>query len=90
MIRQQEMPQPPTDAGHGFPWLRVLLGLLVGVGIMWLAVRQVNLAEVGQAILHAHLTYIFLGLAVILLTMLAKAWRWHVICLLVNDEGKLL
>lgn len=79
MIRQQEMPQPPTDAGHGFPWLRVLLGLLVGVGIMWLAVRQVNLAEVGQAILHAHLTYIFLGLAVILLTMLAKAWRWQLL-----------
>ena len=73
------MPQPPTDAGHGFPWLRVLLGLLVGVGIMWLAVRQVNLAEVGQAILHAHLTYIFLGLAVILLTMLAKAWRWQLL-----------
>ena len=79
MIRQQEMPPPPTDAGHGFPWLRVLLGLLVGVGIMWLAVRQVNLAEVGQAILHAHLTYIFLGLAVILLTMLAKAWRWQLL-----------
>lgn len=79
MIQQQELPPNSSDAGKAFPWLRISLGLLVGVIIMWLAVRQVNLADVGEAIFHARFIYVLLGLGVIVTTMLAKAWRWQLL-----------
>lgn len=59
--------------------LRVGLTLLLGGIILWLALRQVNLTELWQALSQARLGWIGVGLGVIVLTMLAKTWRWQLL-----------
>ncbi|MEW5986578.1 MAG: lysylphosphatidylglycerol synthase transmembrane domain-containing protein [Chloroflexota bacterium] len=70
------------------PWLRVGLSLLLGIGGLWLITRNVDLAEVGRALGQAHLEAIALGLLVILVTILAKTWRWRLLFAAAEDAPR--
>lgn len=59
--------------------IRVGVTFLLGAIILWLALRQVNLAELWQALSQARLTWIGVGLSVMVLTILVKTWRWQLL-----------
>jgi hypothetical protein len=61
------------------PWLRLLLGLLAGAIGLWLITRDLELSDIEQAFLEAKPGYILLAALVILVTILAKTWRWQLL-----------
>jgi glycosyltransferase 2 family protein len=63
---------------RGF-WLRLLLGAALGLGGLWLVGRNVSLAELGQALRLAQSGYILLGLALTVMGMAVKTWRWQLL-----------
>lgn len=66
-----------TASVRHFPWLNLLLTVvLAGVGLWFLSTR-VPLSELASALAGADLLFVALGLAVMLLTLLLKAWRWQ-------------
>lgn len=61
------------------PWLRLVLSLaLSGLGL-WFVTRDASLTEMWAAFRRADVGYVLLGLAVIAVTMVAKAWRWRLL-----------
>ena len=66
---------PLTDE-QPFPWLRLLLGLLLGGAGLLLALQNSKPAELLAAFARADFGYVLLGLVVISATMAAKSWRW--------------
>lgn len=68
---------PPSIFARLWPWLSIGLTLLfIGLGL-WYIVRRVSLGEIEQAFTGANLGYILLSLAVMVLTIALKAWRWQ-------------
>jgi glycosyltransferase 2 family protein len=70
-----------TSGSHGFnrllPWFNLTLAIiLIGLGIWYLS-GKVTLDEIIQALLLADPWFILLGLALTLVTILLKAWRWQ-------------
>jgi uncharacterized membrane protein YbhN (UPF0104 family) len=59
--------------------LQVSVGLLFGALFLWLALRQVALEDLLTAVRTAHVGWVLGGLGVILLTQIAKAWRWQLL-----------
>ena len=57
--------------------LRWLLSLALTAVTLWYISRDVNLVEVGYSLGNAALGWVVLGLLIIGLTGLAKAWRWQ-------------
>ncbi|MDX1686567.1 MAG: lysylphosphatidylglycerol synthase transmembrane domain-containing protein [Candidatus Promineifilaceae bacterium] len=71
-------PQPLTQIRQ-IPWLRLLLSLaLSGLGL-WFVTRDASLAEMRAAFGRADVGYVLLGLTIIAVTMMAKAWRWRLL-----------
>ena len=69
-------PSYPTT-GWQISWARLLLGLLLsGLGL-WFITRDIEPAAIGAALRQADGRYIVLGIAVIVATMVAKAFRWQ-------------
>lgn len=69
----------PLTRPRQIPWLRLLLSLgLSGLGL-WLVTRDASLAEMRAAFNRANVGYVLLGLMVITVTMMAKAWRWRLL-----------
>ncbi len=62
---------------HFRPTVRLLLGVLVTAASVWFIMQNVNLGEVGAALRTARPSVIALGVSVIILTGIAKAWRWR-------------
>ena len=59
------------------PWLNLLLVLiLLGIGIWYLA-GKVSLADIASALRLADPVPILIGIGMMLLTVLLKAWRWQ-------------
>lgn len=73
---------PPPRPGllrRLLPGLRVLFSLLLGGLGLWYLVRDTSPAEIRAALAQTYLIYILLALVVIILTSLAKAWRWQIL-----------
>lgn len=58
-------------------WLNLLLTAALVGGGLWYLVQKVTLVEFGQALARANLVYIALAVGVIVLTAVAKTWRWQ-------------
>ncbi len=68
----------PSTARRLLPWLNLLLAVvLLGIGIWYLA-GKVSLAEIGYALSHAKPMPIIIGFAIVIITVVLKAWRWQV------------
>ena len=53
------------------------LGLLVSAAFLWLALRGLRLADIGQVVAEADYLWLLPGVAVYFLAVWARAWRWH-------------
>ncbi len=60
-------------------WLRVTIGVAVGLIGLFFIVRNVEFADVVSAYQDAILGYVLLAVAVILITIITKTWRWQLI-----------
>ena len=59
------------------PWFNLALAiLLIGLGVWYLSGR-VSLNEIVMAMVLARPGYILLGLVIMIVTMMVKAWRWQ-------------
>lgn len=63
--------------GRQLPWWRILFGVLLGGLGLWYVTRDAGLSEIQASLAQANPLYILLGLLVIVVTMVAKAWRWQ-------------
>ena len=68
---------PVKVEGRQIPWGRILVGILLGALGLWYVTRDAGVSEIRTALAEANPLYILLGLLVIVVTMLAKAWRWQ-------------
>jgi uncharacterized protein (TIRG00374 family) len=59
--------------------LRFLLFLSIGVGLFWLAFRNLNLSKMVEEFKSAHYIYIFIALAVGILSHFFRALRWNLL-----------
>ncbi len=77
MMSPESRPDPDASPVRHFPWINLLLTfVLAGVGLWFLSTR-VPLAELATTLAAASLPWVALGLAIMLLTLLLKAWRWQ-------------
>jgi glycosyltransferase 2 family protein len=60
-------------------WLRLILGLLLGAGALWLVARNVSPEGLRQAIGQARSGPVVLAFALVTLVILAKVWRWRLL-----------
>lgn len=58
-------------------WFNFLLTAVLVIGGLWYLVQEVTLADFGQALARANVLYIALAVAVVVLTAVAKTWRWQ-------------
>ena len=60
-------------------WLRVVLGVLISVGLGWLALGAVEWGQVYETFKALDITYTLLGLLAFFISIVLRAWRWHVL-----------
>jgi uncharacterized protein (TIRG00374 family) len=60
-------------------WIRLILGLLLGTGALWLVARNVSPQELGQAIGQARSGPVLLAFGLVTLVIGAKVWRWRLL-----------
>ncbi|MBK9054779.1 MAG: flippase-like domain-containing protein [Chloroflexi bacterium] len=70
-----DLPVLPTR--KGWPWLRLSLSLAFGLFVLWYVARQTPLAEIGQTLAQVKPGYFLLSLTLVVVTILVRAWRWH-------------
>lgn len=56
--------------------IQILLGLVIGVFLMWFLFRDTDWNEVWAALRKAHIGWLALGLFFILLGFVVRIWRW--------------
>ena len=56
--------------------IQIILGLLIGVFLMWFLFRDTDWNEVWAALRKAHIGWLALGLFFILLGFVVRIWRW--------------
>lgn len=69
----------PISVRQSIPWLRLGVSLLLSLLGLWFVTRDVNLVELRLAFEQASLQYVLMGVVIIAVTVLAKAWRWHLL-----------
>ncbi len=57
--------------------LPIILGVLISAFFLWLALRGLNLAEVGEVIGEANYIWLVPGVLVYFLAVWIRSWRWH-------------
>ncbi len=57
-------------------WFRVAIGTLVSIVFLWLAVKDVPLGQVVQALAHANYIWVLIAILVIVLQSLLRTVRW--------------
>jgi uncharacterized protein (TIRG00374 family) len=57
-------------------WFILLLGLLVSVGLLWFAFRDLQLQEVLEALQGANYWWLVPGVAVYFVSVWFRSWRW--------------
>lgn len=79
-LAQEQAPSVATlIPRRPLPRWRLLFGLLLGGVGLWLVTREVTPAGIAQALRQAQPLYIVFALLNILLTTLAKSWRWQLL-----------
>lgn len=58
-------------------WRHLAVSLLVSVGFLYLAFRNVQLDELGEALGRLNGTWLFVAIVISLLIMVFRAWRWQ-------------
>lgn len=69
--------------------VRIALGLVIIIAILWWMSTQVDMQKLGEAFLHAHYLYALLTIPVVLLSHFLRAWRWRTLLQPVAPEVKL-
>ncbi|MCB9231708.1 MAG: flippase-like domain-containing protein [Bacteroidia bacterium] len=69
--------------------LKSLLGLLLGVGLLWLATRGQSLAEIRQTFTGADYWWVSLGMLIAILSHLFRALRWQMLLEAAGHSSKL-
>lgn len=59
------------------PWLNLGLTVALVVAGLWYLSSRVSLAAVGAGLLEASMGYVALAVAIMVLTIVLKAWRWQ-------------
>lgn len=59
------------------PWLNLVLAVLLIVLGIWYLSDKVSIEEIVQALILADTGFILLGVALMLINMLLKSWRWQ-------------
>lgn len=72
-------PTQPINVRKSIPWFRLGISLFLSLLGLWFVTRDVDLVELRLAFQQASLQYVLLGLIVIAVTVLAKAWRWQLL-----------
>lgn len=57
-------------------WLLLAVGLVVSLGLLWYALRDLHLGEVWTALKHARYGWLVPGVAVYFVSVWFRAWRW--------------
>ena len=70
---------PARSANPRRRLLQIALGLVVSILTLYLALRDVDLAQVSQALLAAHPGWVGLALLSVAVNILAKAYRWKLL-----------
>lgn len=82
LVENSESAPAPSQSLHRkkkVPWLRLFLSLILsGLGL-WFVTRDASLTEIFAALGRARLEFVLLGLLVIALTTVVKAWRWRLL-----------
>jgi uncharacterized protein (TIRG00374 family) len=68
------MPTPP--AGRRVPWHALIITAITAFFVWWF-VKDLDLAEVGRAVRHAHPSLVAAAVGVTVQTYLIRAWRWQ-------------
>ncbi len=53
------------------------LGVLISAAFLWLALRGLQLVDIGRVVAQADYLWLLPGVAVYFLAVWARAWRWH-------------
>ena len=69
--------QPPPSA-RSFPWHTVVIAALTAF-LLWMFLRNVNLAEAWQAALHANFGLLLVAVSVTFVTYSLRAQRWRIL-----------
>ncbi|MCB8985127.1 MAG: flippase-like domain-containing protein [Ardenticatenaceae bacterium] len=67
----------PSPSHKVLSWINIAIGLALLVWGVWYVAAHITLAEIGRALALADPFFIGLALAIFILTLLAKAWRWQ-------------
>lgn len=75
--KHKQVAPPRTTFKKNLPWISFALAiLLLGAGIWYLS-DKVSLPEIGHALSVANSAYILAGVAIMVLTIGIKTWRWQ-------------
>ena len=58
-------------------WLLLALGFAISGVFLYLALRGLNLSEVGENLAGAQYVWLIPGVAVYFVAVWARTWRWH-------------
>ncbi|HRQ37719.1 MAG TPA: lysylphosphatidylglycerol synthase transmembrane domain-containing protein [Chloroflexota bacterium] len=75
-LLQNQQPKPTTSQ-RLWAWVSILLTIILLLAGVWYLVSRVSLAEMAQALTAANPWLIATALAVMIITLLLKAWRWQ-------------
>lgn len=69
---------PASESWRRFlPWLNLGLAVILVVAGLWFLSSRVSLVAVGAVLMQASPGYIVLAVAIMVLTIVLKAWRWQ-------------
>lgn len=77
MITENGDGTPGESWRRYLPWLNLGLTVALVVAGLWYLSSRVSLAAVGAGLLEASMGYIALAVAIMVLTIVLKAWRWQ-------------
>ncbi|MBN1105926.1 MAG: flippase-like domain-containing protein [Deltaproteobacteria bacterium] len=70
------MPGTGSGMGLGKTGTKLIVGCLVGAGFLYLALRNVDFSQMGEAFLSAHYGYLLGTLVIIFFSHILRALRW--------------
>ena len=69
-------------------FLQYIFFLLIGLGLLYLVFRKLDLQEVGNEIAHARYEWLLLSILLGLVSHIARAFRWNILIRSMGYEAK--